>query len=464
MERYIINYGVYGYTPVDAKTALEKVTKDDKLYAVVNEDIEGKLHELYTAFKVLLKAGVRIYLIGVEGTSELFKPLASLLILYDRYDIYEVANKEDITPNYLTRIETREPDACEAMHMIDNSIMAYSDISTLLIGIESLVSEGNMGGLSSFIESHLQSIENLSVALDYMSKLADMNNSSELLQTVDKLRAGYNELNTQLEEAEEKAKEVKADKEKLAAKLRDTERELIKIKDSNTELQELVGDSGGIGVVKGYTECNTALIRCKTKIVLYFKEVSYVAYVNSLMLGLLEWLKMKEITYKMVIYDNQTELLGVYKPLNVVDGREYVNNKHNLFTRADKFVTVEPAQAILNDILTASPSFDVVVVYDRMRGLKDIVTGNNVAKFYVINSKREYDEVKSSLKITDDTHIITRTDSTFAPNTLDIPFIDGYKTASDAAKTSKYFKLATAKTKTNLIKFITEQSRITSIK
>lgn len=463
MEKYLINHNVFGYNLVNEEEALNKCESGDKLYIVADSNTEGSFKNLYCALKALLKRRVRIYLINVVDTNTVFKPLASLVVSYDNYDIYEVGSKESIDQTYLNRITSREPDASEAMNLIDNSIMAYSEIATLMIGIESLVGEGNLAGLQEFIEKHLNSIENLSTAVDYMKKLADMKNSSELLRTIDKLKEDYKNLQDKLKEAEDSTREAKAAKEKISEDLNKVSQELTRTKSQNAELKEQASKSSGWSGIRGYTECNTSLIKCKTKLVLYFKEISYVAYTNSLMMALLSWMKLSELSCKMLIYDNQTELLGVYKPLNIVDGREYASNKAILLDRekAQKFVVVEPLPSILTDVLTSvNPVFDVVIVYDRMKGAKDLVSGNNVTKFYVVNSKKEYDESKNILKITDDSLVITRTDGTFAPKSLDIPFIDGYNTMSDSAKLAKYIKLATKKTGVSLIKTIADKSKV----
>ena len=70
-------------------------------------------------------------------------------------------------------------------------------------------------------------------------------------------------------------------------------RENEKIKNKNTDLQAQ-SESGG-AVIKTYKELNTKLIDCKTKLIIYFKEVSYVRYTNSLVVKLMEVLEKKKL-------------------------------------------------------------------------------------------------------------------------------------------------------------------------
>ena len=92
-----------------------------------------------------------------------------------------------------------------------------------------------------------------------------------------------------------------------------------------------------------------------------------------------------------------------------VDSAEFESNKQMLMQKTPKFVVTEPAPQILKDILQSmSPQFDVVIIYDRMRQAADLVEGNNVYKFWVVNSYNDYIQTKNLFKIDRTDTVITR--------------------------------------------------------
>jgi hypothetical protein len=78
-----------------------------------------------------------------------------------------------------------------------------------------------------------------------------------------------------------------------------------------------------------------------------------------------------------------------------------------------------------------------------MRQLTNLVSGNNVIKYYIINSNKDFREVQAMLKITDKSSIITRVDSSIGADTLNIPRIDGFNQqgSTDSKKFSMYNRL-----------------------
>ena len=185
----------------------------------------------------------------------------------------------------------------------------------------------------------------------------------------------------------------------------------------------------------------------------------------------MEVLEKKKLKCKLLIYDSQSELYKAYDPLTIFNGSEYINLKGTLISTTKQFVVSEPNPSILQDILMSDQCFDVVVIYDRMKGIKDIVSGNNVTKFFVMNSKHDYEKLKPVLKIPDTSNIITSIgssigkskDGTIDKQLLDIPTISNYHMATDSAKTAKYIKLATSINNTALIDTIIKKSRVDTL-
>lgn len=475
MTKYILNGKFYGYEKVELDD-LSKTSESGNLFIVlVDNKLNSKLAEHYMFIAKALKNNNKILLISIRDDNKLFRPLASLLVTYNNYDIYEVEDEDSLSAEYLVKLEKREPDFYEVSTYIDGEVTAYSDITTILFGIESLVEEGNIENLKGFLESNVNSIENLTSTINEMKKTCDMFNSNELLDNIKTLKEEENKLQDRLTESENKYKDMKHEMEEYKVSAATLQRENDKLKTDKADLEAQAGAGGS--VIKSYRETHTQSINCKTKLILYFKELSYVNYTNSLVMQLFKVLDTKGLKCKLMIYDSQSEMYASYKPLTTVTGSDYVMQKSKLINQVKHFVVAEPVPAILQDILTSEQCFDVVIIYDRMHGLTDLVSGNNVTRFCVINSSKDYREMKQAMKINDTSFIITQStssierkkgDKSTEPNAvrkfLDIPMIEGYSHQTDTGKTSKYMKLSTAFTKEPLIDSIIKKSRIDTLK
>lgn len=471
MNKYLINETIHGYEKVlidDIKLTNEK---DSLIIIIVDKSCDENIGLYYKVVNNTLKNRNRVILISLEDGNKIFKVLASLMVTYNSYDIYEVAERSLISAPYLIKIEDRQPDLTEVQTYIGGDVTAYSDISTILFGIESLVDEGDQDKLKAFLEEHMISIENLTCTLNNMKKTCDIFNSNELLDKINKLKSQEDLLNKKLDDKDKDIEEIKYDRDKHKVEVENLKRDNEKLKNKNSLLQNQT--EAGAPVIKTYKELNTQLINCKTKIILYFKEISYVQYTNSLVEQILNVLNTRGLKAKLLIYDSRSELYLTYKPLPVVQGSDYLSMKSTLISKTKQFVVAEPNPSILNDMLTSDQCFDVVIIYDRMKGLSDIVSGNNVSKFYVINSSKDYNELKNTLKINDTSSIITRNSSSIEKSAdkkkdvvkhfLDIPAIANYNSNTDSGKTNKYMKLVTAASKVPLIDTIIKKSRIDTL-
>lgn len=471
MKKFIFNENIHGYEKLNINDIQEVSDRDDLYIIIADKSCDKDISSYYNLVASALKKNNRIIFISVDDDNKLFKPLASLMVTYNAYDIYQVAEKTDISAPYLLKIQERHPDLSEVQTYIGGDITAYSDLTTILFGIESLTDEGNEEALKSFLEKHMLSIESLVATLDYMKKTCDIFNSNELIDSINHLKDEIDKLNNTLEKKNKEIEEVKYDRDVKKVEAENLKRENNNLKNKNTDLQSQA-ESGG-SVIKSYKEINTSVINCKTKLVIYFKEISYVKHVNTLILQLVELFKINQVTFKLLIYDGQLELGHSYSNMSKITGPTYAQMKSNLISNIQKCVVGEPNPAIIQDVLTSEKQFDVVIIYDRMKCVKDIVTGNNVTKFYVINSTSDFNEVKSTLKITDTSCVISNTsssiyeknDSSKTKKFLDIPVIEDYNKQTASGKTSKYMKLTPtfSKEKEPLIRTILKKSKIDMI-
>lgn len=464
MERYIVNSTVHGYTTLNIND-IDKASniKNSFVAIVISKDFERDLHELYVLTDKLIRGLNNVALISVEDDNELLRPLACLLVAFKCYGIYTVDGLDDINSNFLVAVEERVPDITEVQSFIGGDITAYNDLATFLYGIETLTGDGNLDALRKYLDDNINNIVSLSTTVDNMRAKCSLMNSNELMSQIEALRESNSDLVRQIEDHITAGKQAKAEAGKLKETITTLKQEKQALSTKVENLENAAANSEG-SIIKTYSECNTKLIKCKTNFVLYIKEISYVPYVNTLISQLFMTLtEFRKLRAKLVIYDTRG-LCSIYKPLPIMSGREYVENRDMLVNKTQKFVMTEPNQSVIEDILTSEQNFDVVIVYDRMREDTDIVSGNNVAKFFVIGSSKDYLELKDRLKIHDTSMVITRNGSRINGNVIDIPTIDKFSSGiTDSARTSKYMKLICTSTGEPVMDTIFKKSQISSL-
>ena len=445
MEKYMINNSVHGYNQVFIEDEKLDAIKDSMVDVVVDKSADDKLALYYNKFRKMLANHNRIYLVGVKDNNTSLRVLASLMLCYNGYDIYEVPNKDRVTASYIKNIEERNPDITEVESYVNGEITCYTELSDLVFGIENLAKEKNIDALSVFVEEHVGSIENMVSTINKLKKRADLFNSEELFGTIRKSKESLEELNNVIEEKDKKIDEIKFDRDKYKVDAETLKRENTKLKSTNEQLEQTNGVGGAI--IKTYKTLNTQLVRCKAKHILYFKELSYVPYVNSMVEAFMTLTEMKGIKSKLIVYDDAAATCGKYSPMMIVNGNNYENNRTALINKIAKFVVTEATMNVLNEIITSEQCFDLVVIYDRMKQTEDIISGNNVTKLFVINSNKDYTANKTLFKINHVENIIAPTDSnigiekdTDKRRFLDIPKIASYSKATTTAKTSLIYK------------------------
>ena len=331
-------------------------------------------------------------------------------------------------------------------------------MSTLMIGIDELVQQGNIENLSVFLGQHMSSIEDLTIALDYMKSVCESYNSATLADKIESLEKLVEKHKNEASKLSGQVKILDEEKSQITDEVKALQSEIRKLKENNEALKAVNESENKI--ISTFIPCRTTECECKVNNIIYFKEVSYVPYVNSLVINLFEIYKKHNKKVKLLIYDNKTDLYEVYKPLNIVSGKTFVASKDMYTKTVEKFVVSEPAPNIIKEIIGQENAPDILIIYDRMKAIQDIVEGNNVAKFFIINSRKDYERMVKSLKIIDESRIITRSDEEFSNMVLDIPCVPGYKIASESKRIVTYMRLNTAITKKPLIDEISTKSRV----
>lgn len=439
MGKYIVNHTINDYITTNIDNS-ELKNKDNINIIVLDESTNDKLSDYYNNVRDMIVAGARVYIIAVGTESKIKKSLFILAANYKNYNLYKVDSKDTITSDYINTIIQRNPTIDEIQTFVGGDISGYSDISVILLGIDDLTRRGDIEGLKEFIETHVNSIENLTNVVEYMKKIVDTDSSNELLGRINELQESLKTFKTKLENAEKENDKIKDENLKLLSDGETAKQALSRAMSEKKTLEEQLSNNSPI--MKAYTKIETSLINYKTKSIIYFKEVSPVNYINSFISKLTEFIKLSGNKVKLIIFDSEVGL-GTYTGLNIITGNDFISNKRNYISVTDSFVVVEPNPVILTSILTSvNPMFDVVIVYDRLKQYEFIVDGNNVTKYFVIKSSSDFKAIQSKLKITDKSSIITRPGSSIGPETLNIPYMADYTHGiSNTASIAKYKKL-----------------------
>lgn len=440
MNRYIINHNIQGYETVEIDNKI-LLNNNNIIVVALDESTNDKLAIYYNSIIDIILSGAKVIILDIAKTSKIRKAIFMVSILYKNYNIYRVDSLGIVDSNYLQAIENREPDIIEVQQFVGGDVAAYSDLSTILFGITQLTNTGDIEGLKVFVEQHIESIENSIELIEYLKRVADSSNSEELISIVNNLKEKIEKSSEEIDRLNSDVRQYKSDNAKLNDKLISMDKELQIANRRASDLTEQLKSNTSARVISTYQELNTSLINCKTTHIIYFKEVSYVKYTNSLVMNMFEMLKKYyKDRVKLLIYDNKVGIPGIYKGVSIYNSSEYLSNRQKILRDTKKLVVAEPNIVFLDDALTSvDPIFETVIVYDRMGQSNNLIVGNNVTKIVVVNSKSMLNNVKDSLKLNINSIIISGDD--FGDNSIQIGEIDGYKNATDSAKTSKYFKL-----------------------
>ena len=462
MNKYIVNSKMPGFQSVDIKA--DELREGNCLAVIVLQGTtKDMLYDYYIAVQNIIVHRGRVVLIGVGKDCEIFFPIATMMCSYKAYDIYRVESLDIVSAPYVNRLLERKPTYEEVQAFIDGGIVSYSDLSTLIIGIESLVSENNVEGLKVFLDQHMPSLESLITTIEHFKKESELANSKELVNRIQSLKDKLKDLEDKEDELKKKNNELKEEKLKVSKELVSFQKEVERLQ---TENQELADAGPGAPAIKTYSEIRTSSINCKARIVIYFKEITYIPYMNSFVLSLMELLKSRKnskgaaLRVKLLIYDTNTELFQCYPKLNIVSSAEFVNGRDNYVKKVEKFVITDPNPAILTEILEYSPEYEVVIVYDRMKKTTNVVSGNNVYKFFVLNSKEDFESIKGTLGI-EGNQVITRPEVNI-PGAFKLGTIPNYADGTPMSRIVKYNKLKTSQNQL-LIGAIFEKIRLDSI-
>jgi hypothetical protein len=466
MNKYIIGVGMNEFSRIElneVEGALEESIdeKEVEFVVIVADDDNKKLFEYYSAIETILKNNKDLFLVYIKDT-EMWKPLAMLMATYDRYDVYRTEGIDSINSEYIRNIEKRRPTYREESIVHGNDVIAYSKLNIIVLGISNLVAEQDVDGLTKFIRKYANEIDGIVKAFDYMKYVVEQSNKSALERELDE------KTNENLKLYDDIAG-LEREKKRTSIEMRDLRKELsitsekLRVAESKVITAEAVNEAGATGNVTDYPELNTIQLNSKIGRVLYFKELSHIPYINSFVWAFIEQLKIYKVKVKLIIYDTDVDMKDVYAPLKVCDSKEFVDNKRYYVEKAEKLIMTEPNPTVITEVARCLPAYEVVVIYDKMKHKKDIITGNGVKKYYVCSGSNSYNAGCKNFGIKKAEEVIALTGCGIGGKYLDIPRIDSYKVCTDNAKISKYMKLTGTLTGESIAKTILEESHIVDI-
>ena len=469
MTKYLFNSNIFGYETWAVDDFNKQLNNDDVVTIVLDKSTEDLSSCYYNLANQAISNQCRLILIGVGELTATFRSIASNMILYKKYDIYQVSKADEVNASYMDKIEKRTPDLEEVKQFIDGDIIAYSEISNHIFAINSLVNEGNLDGLREYVENNINSIDSIVIALNRLKETADRFNTAEFDENIKQMAESIEQKVKELEAKDEEISNIKHEKDVITVELDTLKRELKNLKEFGQAPAQ--SSAQGTSVIKNYQTLQTQMVQSNKAIVLYFKEISYVKYMNTFVNMICEHLKTRKVSYKLLIYDSSA-FVRKYG-MQTINASNYTQYKSALVKELSSAVITEPFNQVLTDMLQA---VDVLIVYDRYGKSNDILKGNVVTRYLVINSKNDMNMVYNYSELIngkpDPRFIITSDENTFvnqdkqAPKFLTISYIDGFSSSSDSKKIQSYNKLGisryTEDPNAKLIRKVLDDSHISS--
>ena len=384
---YSVNIELDGYTKTNIEDKELDSLTDSTVVIVLDSESNAKLYEYYCTVKNLIINNNRLIMLLDGDRSKIRKQICMLMVSYNKYDIYRIDNMSIVDNDYISNILSRSPGFEEVETFIDKDVAAGGKVNELLAEISSNLSKGNLESANKLLAENINIMESAINTVDDMRQVTDAS-SNAFNNTVGKLREEVKKRDTELEEKETAINESKFKVNQLKNSLAEANEEIDKYKKMSANT-----NNSNTSLVK-YNTIDLLTKKVKTGSILYFKEISKLRYINTFVKCLAELLSGKyKKSVKLLIYDNNANF-NVYSPITCIDARIYSEQK-DLFLPSNynpEIVVLEPATFILNDMMNYG--YDVLIIYDRLRMQEDLVDGAIVSKYYVVSSKKEFENLK----------------------------------------------------------------------
>lgn len=354
------------------------------------------------------------------------------------YDLYTVESLEQATEEYVVSLIERKPTLTEVLSYINDKADSLEKLTEALRELSSATSAEEISQIEEKYKEEIRSAPGifgkLRISANGLTVEAMKNLQEQLEQKeaeLEQARAEIEGLQSKIESSKGQSEEDK-DKE---LQIKAMEEEIDNLREANQGLEDRINRSGP--VIRAYTELKTSLLHCKVKSILYFKEVTQVRYSLTLLSQLATYMtKTRRLRVKIIVYDNAHGFVNIYKPVSLINMHEYVSKRLDVVEKMERIVITEPNPAILEDILKAD--YDVVIVLDRLKQLQDIVSGNNVYKYWMFNSSKDMLAMTQQIQALPEHIITSRGEIDGALYIVEVP---EYKEKTVSARMQDYFNM-----------------------
>lgn len=416
--------------------------KDSVVVIGVNSNIDGRAMTLSIA--KLIGRRNRVVFIYEESVRGSISQIAKRMISLGSYDIYCVADLRVVNWAYINDILDRTVSFEEVQNYVGSYETSYAESEDILLELAGAVSNGDVEQITGIVNKYGPSITKMAEVFDDMKAICESTDSKSNESEISKLKGAIEEYKKSIEEIKSKHEE----------ELNDVRNKMI--------AQASTSSAGGRGIIASPMTITTSTIRCHAKVIIYFKEISYVRYVNAFIKCLAACIEKKtRKNVKLLVYDTPDRSIR-YKDFKVVNGSSYDAVKSSIVGDCSvKAVLTEPIQNVLVDTLT-SENTDIAIIYDRLYKDTDIVSGASVTKIFVINGMNDYETCKERFKIGGT--IITCENSSMLgvlpkQDVIDIKEVPGLvSSSSESTMITKYNALKTSSGEP-LIKLIMDKTK-----
>lgn len=440
--KYCIGTDIDGFETIDIDSDSLGNASESEIIVVLGENSTGQLNKYYVAIKNILspKKLNRLIIILDGTTSNIRKQICMLCVSMECYDIYTVDDLSIVDKEYVDTLLNRNPTEEEVETFVGSDLIAYSELSQFVIKLNALALDNNTDGIQELIAGNKNIIYDFPPLIDYMKRIVDTHNTG--------LNAKLSELQLEIDRLSEDNKSLKLDLhtkiealEKTSTSLEGLESEIKDYRYKCKNLEEQLEESDSSGLYK-YIPIKVNKVKgVKVKCIIYFKEISPVLYINSLIKYLKECISVyftdENLKAKIVVYDRPGDFAAIYSPLTMVSGSKFHDNPDILDGGKDLLIT-EPNMGITEALLKVDS--DILIIYDKLKSNQDLVEGNTVTKFTVIGSSSDITKLEQSrsTKLERD-KVIANVGA--CQGSLYINYIEDFKKAGNTAKMSKYCRL-----------------------
>lgn len=395
------------------------------------------------------------------------KLIALLFSRNKNYNMYRVDSASEIGISYINRILAANGTQKKVLDTFGIDVAGYGDAKDLL---KTLAKSGELSAeeVKAFVKKKRKYFESMVGVFGMMEEIVDEcksgmekradeveNNSTSMRNEVAKLKAA-------LSDERNRNTELMINNDNLTKNYNNAMNEIDEMKKSAASRSKIAANYYVTVDLNKFTSIVDANRKAPiVKAVLYFKEVTYCRYTNSMILALYKCLtSVKHKKCKVLIYDQQGINDVRYGNIPIIGAEEYDTSNGKNY---DILVVKEAARQIIEDALTDN---EIVIIYDRLHSEKDVVEGRKVTKFYVTNSSKEIIGLERAGFISDGpmkySNVITSY-GTFK-GAISVREIIEYKDMSMSGKVMNYINMvSTADVTKTIFELMFDQSGMTKL-